>query len=320
MEDHRSKFQKLLRSLFQLENADLDFGIYRIMNFKRDAVERFIEKDLIEAVGKELSSGVLASQSQAAVELADVSRQIRETLGEAALSGDGTLAEAYQSTPLGKRYSDLQARASGAQTRAALEAAIFNHMCTFFSRYYDSGDFLSKRRYTRKEKYAVPYNGEEVYLHWANRDQYYVKTGEYFTDYQCKAPNGVRVHFKLQAASVEKDNIKGDKRFFLPLPKEATFDVKAREIVVPFEYRPLTEAEQTRYGQRNQQDNIIVEGLESIAAGFKKQVEALAALLARHHQASDGVEVSYLAHHLRQYTRRNTSDFFVLSSHSRATI
>jgi len=33
-----------------------------------------------------------------------------------------------------------------------------HHLYAFFSRYYDNGDFLSKRRYSRREKYAIPYN------------------------------------------------------------------------------------------------------------------------------------------------------------------
>ena len=40
-------FEKLkvkLRELFELDKADLDFGIYRIMNQKRDEVVRFLEK------------------------------------------------------------------------------------------------------------------------------------------------------------------------------------------------------------------------------------------------------------------------------------
>jgi hypothetical protein len=32
---------------------------------------------------------------------------------------------------------------------------------------------LSKRRYSRLQGYAVPYNGEEMYLHWANADPCY---------------------------------------------------------------------------------------------------------------------------------------------------
>ena len=39
-----TKFQDLLRELFQFDCADLDFGIYRIMNHKRDVIERFISK------------------------------------------------------------------------------------------------------------------------------------------------------------------------------------------------------------------------------------------------------------------------------------
>ena len=41
-ETHLLRFQELLRELFQFDCADLDFGIYRIMNHKRSAVERFI--------------------------------------------------------------------------------------------------------------------------------------------------------------------------------------------------------------------------------------------------------------------------------------
>jgi adenine-specific DNA-methyltransferase len=40
------KFQDLLHDLFQFDSADLDFGIYRIMNHKRDVIERFITQDL----------------------------------------------------------------------------------------------------------------------------------------------------------------------------------------------------------------------------------------------------------------------------------
>jgi adenine-specific DNA-methyltransferase len=60
------KFQQLLRELFQFDCADLDFGIYRIMNFKRAIIERFISEDLPRLVNDELNKGALAAQSQAA--------------------------------------------------------------------------------------------------------------------------------------------------------------------------------------------------------------------------------------------------------------
>jgi adenine-specific DNA-methyltransferase len=72
----REKFQELLRKLFQFDSADLDFGIYRIMNHKRAIIERFIEKDLLDAVAAELDSGALAQQSNLAERLAKVAAQI----------------------------------------------------------------------------------------------------------------------------------------------------------------------------------------------------------------------------------------------------
>ena len=60
---------------------------------------------------------------------------------------------------------------------SSAEDAIYSHLYRFFSRYYDSGDFISMRRY-KEGGYAIPYEGEEVVLHWANKDQYYIKTSE----------------------------------------------------------------------------------------------------------------------------------------------
>ena len=160
-----AKFQSLLRELFQFDCADLDFGIYRIMNHKRDVIEQFITCDLPNAVSAELDRGALADQSQAAGELQDVAAQIRQTLGQDALDADGNLAETYHGTPLGKKYLTLKSKAAGVRGREALEASLFNHLYAFFSRYYQDGDFISKRRYSKRERYTIPYNGEEVYLY-----------------------------------------------------------------------------------------------------------------------------------------------------------
>lgn len=74
MRDSQAKFQQLLRELFQFDSADLDFGIYRIMNHKRDVIERFIAVDLPQAIADELDQGALAAQSERMREL-EVERQ-----------------------------------------------------------------------------------------------------------------------------------------------------------------------------------------------------------------------------------------------------
>jgi hypothetical protein len=214
MGDHQIKFQSLLRELFQFDCADLDFGIYRIMNYKRGVIERFIQEDLPRSISKELAQGVLAEQTQAAQGLEDAKKKIFEIFDDA-LDATGNLIK-YHNTKPGKEYLAALEKAKSTKGHEALEATIYNHLYAFFSRYWQDGDFISKRRYSKRERYAIPYNGEEVTLYWANHDQYYVKTGEHFADYTWKATNGVTVHFKLTAADVEQNNPRIKKVTFSP--------------------------------------------------------------------------------------------------------
>lgn len=102
-----------------------------------------------------------------------------------------------------------------------LEEEIYDKLLTFFSRYYNEGDFISQRRY-KDGIYAVPYSGEEVKLHWANYDQYYIKTGENFKDYTFNIENNFNVTFILTDAEIERDNNKSDdkKVYVLAEPTE----------------------------------------------------------------------------------------------------
>ncbi len=310
--DHIRKFQKLLRELFQFDCAELDFGIYRIMNHKRDVLEQFINETLPNLVDTDLEQGILFQQNQANKALDESREEVIKWLGPDAIDSDGKLIEeTLRNTQVGKTYLDAQAAAASGRSRPAVEIDIYNHLYAFFSRYYQEGDFISKRRYSRNQRYAIPYNGEEVYLHWANSDQYYIKTAEYFHNYDWKAPNGMAVHFRLKAADVEQDNVKGEKRFFLPLITETKWDDNTREVTIPFEYRPLTLEESNEYKKTNQQEKIITAVIDAIREQLGNAPEALTALMDDKPQNSDRESITFLEYHLRQYTKRNTSDFFI---------
>ena len=310
-ETHLLKFQELLRELFQFDCADLDFGIYRIMNHKRDAIEKLISEQLPARIACELTRDALARQAKAAADIEEARQVILENFGRDAIDPDGDLDDKYSGTPRGQDYLEAQAAAEPGRGRQAVETAVYNHLYSFFSRYYQDGDFVSKRRYGRNQRYAIPYNGEEVYLHWANSDQYYVKTAEHFNNYDWKTPTAVSVHFRLEAANVEQDNVKGDRRFFVPLAEKTAWDADARAVTVPFEYRPLTVSESTRYGKQRQQDKIITAAVSEIPQRLPKVPEAVTALTGEHRRGGDDEPVSRLEHHLKQYTRRNDSDFFI---------
>ena len=117
------------------------------------------------------------------------------------------------------------------------------------------------------------------------------------------------VHFKLRAASVEQNNVKGEKRFFLPAaPEPVTWDAESRILTVGFEYRPLTDGEKLRFGTRDQQDKLLGRGDPRI---LKATPDPLMRDRLAESSGEPGKEKSLLARHLTRYATRNTRDYFI---------
>ena len=306
MQESLQKLQELLQKLFRADAADLDFGIYRIINYRRKQIQTFTDEELPTIVNNALDANTeAASAHERITELENQVREFGDNLGEEMLDADGKLInEAYRERPLIQQYLEAKEQLGSPQTHDQRANAVFNHLYNFFSRYYDNGDFIPRRRYAQTERYAVPYNGEEIYLHWANRDQYYVKSGEHFSAYRFKS-QGITVTFDLQNVDVEKDNVKGEKRFFIPLSFKTTYSSETDEICIPFEYRPLTDEEKKKYSGQKQQDKIIDATEPEIMRSLTDHYNALSAL---DHQTEGETT---LKKHLRIYTRRNTADFFI---------
>jgi adenine-specific DNA-methyltransferase len=303
------KFQDLLRQLFQFDCADLDFGIYRILNYKRKQVEEFITHRLPQIVDEAFQAYAEAEKENLQREIERKRREISQAFGEQAFDQQGQLQLAFRETPLGREYLALQERKAQYQVTEDLKIRVYNDLYTFFSRYYEDGDFIAKRRYGRHETYAIPYNGEEVVLHWATKDQYYIKTGERFKNYRFTVQD-YAVSFELRNAATEQNNNKGEKRYFvLASDDPMVWDAATKTLTVFFEYRPLTDAEQKDYGRTEQQkpqDKLN----EKAAHAILEQVQdpALKDLLGKA-EAANGQ--SLLMKHLTRFTRRNTSDFFI---------
>jgi adenine-specific DNA-methyltransferase len=268
MNKHYDKLIRTLRRLFEMDRADLDFGFYRIMHAKAEQVQEFIEKDLLQTVKDAFGE----QSSKNTQELLEQARQkVIQTLGEDALDADGNLKPAFSSIPAGKQYQDDVAQILRQKDDASAETDVYDHLCRFFERYYEGGDFVSRRYYARETSgkaapYAIPYNGEEVKLHWANADQYYIKTTEKYNNFtfdlrqarevQAALQNTpllaaqdktdktpLRVHFRIkEAAEGEHGNVKATdagKRFFVLHPEQPVEKNEAGELVVNFEYKPL---------------------------------------------------------------------------------
>lgn len=337
----RSRLISKLKELFQLDQPDLDFGFYRIMHAKAEQVERFIDNDLLKIVDQAFTgSGKEKTES----ELGAAKRKLVEAMGEDALQADGSVNPAFANTPAGKAYTEAVAKAGSQVASLSDEGQVYDHLFRFFERYYDNGDFVSRRYYTRETDgraapFAIPYNGEEVKLHWANADQYYIKTAEYFNHYSFDLAQAaefrglndierrgsgvpdkpVMVHFKIVDASEgEHGNVKAkddDKRFFIIHQDEPIAFDENGELVVNFEYRADPDKGSKQEGSWRDQRNaeaveVILEALEAI-----KDDNATAATCLQLFKAAAPTEKDkkrpLLAKYLNQYTARNTMDYFI---------
>jgi adenine-specific DNA-methyltransferase len=309
------KLKTLLKELFQLDHPDLDFGLYRIMHAKAAEVTQFLERDLLPQVKEEFGQYKTADK-------AEIEQQLAKAIEQAeALGADP------DSLP---KVKELRAKLTDdAVDLNALESEVYDHLYSFFRRYYSEGDFLSKRVY-KPGVYAIPYEGEEVKLHWANADQYYIKTSEYLRDYAFRLHpdddvNPMRVHFRLvDAAEGEHGNVKaaeGKDRIFILAVNDFIAEEEGeqgKELVIRFEYRPATLTDwpdDVRDGKKKPpaQKDMTTLAEARIAAVDDKTLAKWIAELGKPNEKADGEKADYsrLHAHLNRYVGRNTFDYFI---------
>ena len=316
-------FQKLialLKELFQLDQPDLDFGIYRVLHAKTAEISEFLENDLLPQVRA-------AFEQYWDVDKAEIEKVLSQVIAGVEAAGMNP-----DDSP---RVKDLRCRlrTEAVDTRT-LESEIYDHLYSFFRRYYAEGDFVTKRVY-KPGVYAIPYEGEDVVLHWANKDQYYVKTGEYLRDYAFRLRpydenNPMRVHFVLaDAAEGEHGNIKaveGKESVFILAAQDGhcgdfigeTCVGSTKEIVIRFEYRPATLGDWPN-DVRNEkskppvQKDLIATAVKRVLGVTETALVPWIAELGKQHVMSNGERSDYsqLEAHIRRYTARNTFDYFI---------
>lgn len=278
------RLKSILKELFQLDQADLDFGIYRIMNQKRDEITDFLDNRLITQVKSTLNAHAGQNKEQLEKEV----KTLEETLRSAGVDPDKN-----------EKVLALRQQLYKADT-TDLQNTTFSHLTNFFKRYYDEGDFISQRRY-KDNVYAIPYQGEEVKLHWANHDQYYIKTSEYFKNYRFNLRNGKTVNFELVEASTEQNNNKsqnGERRF--KLYGEEPFKETEQELIIHFTYEPLS--------KKTRQDKLMKEAFNKLKDALPNKW--LTELLQPKPTEKDKKR-TLLEKHLKEYTARNTFDYFI---------
>lgn len=279
------RFKDALEKMLMLDQADLDFGIYRIMNQKRADIEKYLNNELKKQVTEAVSGSSTAEVESLKTELARAIQNAQD------------LGVDPETLP---KVKDLRAKLSEGGDTESLENEVYSHLTTFFSRYYDGGDFISQRRY-KKDVYAIPYEGEEVKLHWANADQYYIKTGEYFRSYRFTLTDGKAVEFTLKEATVEQNNNLAqnnmERRF--ALYEEQPVEVDGDTLHINFTYE--------LYPKAKKQNDFIVKAYDTVKDMIPSEFMGVFALKPTGKDKSR----TLLQKHLNDYVARNTFDYFI---------
>jgi len=325
------RFQELLREIFQFETSDLDFGIYRILNYKRKQIEKFIDEDLInkiESAFEKHKGEILRNINQ---RFEEAKQEVIQSLGSQALTPTGELEKKYENTPVGKKFLAVKEQKEEAGTIDEIKLQVFNDLYKFFSRYYEEGDFIPHYRYSIKgHKYAIPYDGEEVKLYWANCDQYYTKTGTLFRDYTFVS-EGYRIVFSIVSAKEELGSNKATIERLFVLDDENPIEERNKELVIRFQYRELVEDEEilkiyeerfkaSKEDKNNEENNRKREKIEQdklnqiikerIISSIKDNSKKIV-LQKEYKKDSKGNSIPLLDYHLNRFTAKNTRDYFI---------
>ena len=348
--DKFNRFADKLRELFQLDQPELDFGIYRVMHLKREAVEHYLDPKATDGLHAAVKSVFSSVNAQAATAALDAARaKVVENFGADAIDADGALFPAFSRTPAGKVYVEARAAVAAGKDATEGEKDVYDLLLDFFSRYYKDGDFVSLRRVTREtgtraKPYAIPYAGEEVKLHWATADQYYIKTSENFSNYtfdlseareiksmdeMARMVNRIpdrpmRVHFKIvEAKEGEHNNVKANEERYFFVDWEHPFEISDHpeaELTVFFRHEADPEKPDKAKNWQKQllvkSRNRILDYLDSFTGGLDSDydshpVHAYLAMLRTPCPTDGNKERILLDRYLEQYTARNTEDYFI---------
>ncbi len=228
-----TQLQSFLKDMFQFDDHDLDFGIYRIIRLKRSFIQHFIDgddQDSLQATVQQALSQVQHSSGETArnwlsafsAQFGERGKSLWNPLSEnpkdpRARQEFEKLLELAEESDREQALKHLETLVeAGKLSLSDLEGRVYNHLLNFFELYYKNGDFGYNTRAAKTFKipYEADYDGSDTMFHWKHKDSYYIKTGNGFRSVRCQV-NGAWLEFRMQSsgegqASTARNNLKED--------------------------------------------------------------------------------------------------------------
>ena len=296
--------QEKLKEIFEINNSDLDFGIYRIMKFREKEIKNFIDIELPKTIDSKFKSLESSSKniSQKVLEFEEASEN--DSLVELYNSWNTTEIEsALKYNPKFKEYVSNKNSLKDSKKTSIESDDIYNWLNAFFTSYYDKWDFFK----TRKQKWTYKFEWWDVGFTWATEWQYYIKSWKHFNMYSFLLSDDkkTKITFELletkEAINNNKDKCKLIFGWTKNIIDEETWEIiesftdiqiKDNEIILFFEYK--------EWENKNNTENIL--------EVFSKSPFAI---LTKYLSDKKTEKTKVLDYHLTRFEAESKRDFFI---------
>jgi len=272
------RFQQLLKDLFRINNPDLDFGIYRILNVKANEVNEFVDYG-IEKIAKNLRSSLVDNQNS------DYDPEFySQAIDDAEKSVYQDLYRFFE------KYYDkgdfLSKPVSGKN----------NYMIP----------------YDGEEVYFFWANHDQYFVKSAENYSLYQ-----FNLHLPGLEKRIGVEFRLMDAEIAVNNNKEQKgRLFIPATEPFIWDEKCRQLTVRFYHKVPTGEEKKRWGDKQSVkagNKGINQKLTDQLGEFAGQHGSsdLRLLVNTVKELAKGERVPLFLYHLNRFTSSHKTDYFI---------
>jgi len=211
MENSLEQLKTSLKEMFQFQNNDLNFGIYKIYKLKQKEIEKFIDENLESIVKKELQNVSNLEEKSSLLEL----ELFLKWFNQEKLLEDINLN--YEKIDWfinlwwnwnTEKLKEILKSQRNWSIEWDLENKIYNYILNFFELYYSEWDFGYNTRSlnTYKVEYDENYNGSDIMFHWKHKRSYYIKSANGFNSVKFELQNK-NIEFLLETNNESEDEV-----------------------------------------------------------------------------------------------------------------
>lgn len=296
--------QEKLKEIFEINNSDLDFWIYRIMKFREKEIKNFIEKELPEVINTRFKT--LESNSKNISQKVNEFKESSENISLVELYNSWNKVEienASKYNPKFKEYVDHKNSLNDTKKTSIESDDIYNWLNAFFTTYYDKWDFFK----TRKQKWTYKFEWWDVGFTWATEWQYYIKSWKHFNIYSfyLNDEKKTKITFELLETKEALNNNKDKCKLIFWWTKDI-IDEETWEIIESFTNIQLKDNELVLFFEYKEWDNKYDD--EKIIEEFSKSPYAT---LTKYLNDKKTEKSKVLWYHMNRFEAESKRDFFI---------